>query len=64
MAYHNSTPASVLNAPGQTVIVVSEQKYTNRAARRHVVTSEGKRIRTPKAVQAPALNEPYRKPMR
>lgn len=61
MAHHNSTPESVLNAPEQTVIVVSAQPYHNRAARRHVVTPEGKRIRIPKAAQQPAMNEPYRK---
>lgn len=61
MAYHNSTPKSVLNAPTQTIIVVSEQKHHNRAARRHVQLSTGRRIFIPKAVQDQAMNEPYRK---
>lgn len=64
MAHHNNTPESVLNAPGQVIIVVSAQPYHNRAARRHVVTPEGKRIRIPKAVQEQAMNEPYRKAVR
>jgi hypothetical protein len=64
MAHHNNTPESVLNAPEQTVIVVSAQPYHNRAARRHVVTPEGKRIRIPKDAQEQAMNKPYRKPVR
>lgn len=62
MAFHNSTPASVLNAPRHTYSFVSEQPYMNRAARRHGTTKEGgKRYIIPKAQQAPSLNEPYTK---
>lgn len=61
MAHHNSTPESVLNAPPQRVIFVSEQSYQNRETRRHVQLSSGRRIFIPKAVQVPAMNEPYRK---
>lgn len=71
MAYHNSTPESVLSAPTRKTIFVSEQKYTNRQGRRHILTQNpdslgltGKYGFIPKASQEPALNEPYRKPVR
>jgi len=71
MAYHNNTPESVLNAPTRTTIFVSEQKYTPRRNRRHILSVNpdslgltGKQLFIPKASQEPALNEPYRKPVK
>lgn len=50
------------NGLAPTVVVVSEQAHQPRAQRRHARTGEGAVINIPKARQALALNEPYRKP--
>lgn len=63
MAYHNSTPASVLNAPTQTVIYLVENKHMNRAERRHVRSSTGANLYIPKQHQMQPLNETYVKPV-
>lgn len=63
MAHHNSTPKSILDAPAPTFGFVVEHSYPNRAERRHAWTREGKRLNVPKSKQAPAMNDPYRKPL-
>jgi hypothetical protein len=68
MAHHNSTPESVLKAPMRTFGFVVEHTGMNRADRRHtrLVNSLGlgKNLFVPKSRQAPALNTPYRRPVK
>lgn len=59
MAFHNSTPRSVLEAPEQTVVFIHENKYANRSERRHARTSTGATVNIPKQHQMQPLNEPY-----
>lgn len=71
MAHHNSTPATVLNAPTRSYSFVSEQPHTNRRGRRHILEQNpdslgvtGKYLFIPKSAQMQALNVPYRKPVK
>lgn len=77
MASHNSTPASVLNAPSVTIITLCVHQYSNRYERRHWreegtfaigaslkarASATGKERTIPKRFRSPGLNTPYRKP--
>ena len=62
MAFHNSTPESVLNAPCPTVGVLWLHTGPNRYDRRHATTRTGARPFIPKARQIPASNLPYVRP--
>lgn len=65
MAYHHSTPASVLEAPTRSYKFIIENTGMNRADRRHTRLLNslglGKNLFVPKASQAPATNIPFRK---
>lgn len=59
--YHTNTPASVLDAPQQTVAYLHENTGPNRRERRHGYTQTGRHYIVPKEYREEATNEPYRK---
>jgi len=63
MSSNNRTPASVLNAPTSVPVQVSEQRWDNRRARRHLALKPTDRVITiPRAFRQPATNIPHVRP--
>jgi hypothetical protein len=58
--HHNNTPASVLEAPKQTVKYIHENTGSNRRERRHGYTKTGKHYIIPKEYRDAATNTPFR----
>ena len=62
LAYHNSTPDSVLDAPAIRPRWFVRYRFPDRHDRRHARTANGGWRFVPKGRQAPSgMNEPYRK---
>lgn len=57
--YHNNTPASVLEAPKQTVKTIHAHTGPNRRERRHGYTQTGKHFIVPAEYREPATNVPF-----